>query len=520
MVLDQSIRGEGWPFTMIVQLDRESQEPLYLQIKHQLRDLILTGDLPLGTRLPPERKLAESLCVNRTTVSTAYQELAADGLVEGQVGRGTIVCARPGTGRYRDGDYSSQPLPWSEFFVGTKGAQDSLVRELVALCAREDVISLAGGVPDPDLYPVERFARATERVLGRHGRSLLQYCPTEGHLPFRETLAGLAAGRGIAASPDNIMVLSGSQQGLDLVARILLDPGDIVIVEVPSYLGAISLFREAGARLLGVPVDGEGMRIDVLERLLVRYRPQLIYTLPTFQNPSGQVMSAERRQALLSLAQHYQVPILEDDPYGEAYFGDPPPPPVKSLDRHGHTICLSTFSKILFPGIRIGWLVAPRPVVDRLALVKQHADLHSNTLAQWALGEFIRQGWLDEHLAMLRQVYPRKCQAMLAALREHIPRGLRWNEPAGGFNLWCHLAGGLQSKDLLVEAGQRQVAFVVGEAFHADGGGLGAFRLNYSYQSEQNIREGVRRLAEALGALRKERGEHPLAGRRAARPIV
>ena len=505
---------------MIVQLNRESHEPLYLQIKHQLRDLILAGDLPLGARLPPERKMAESLSINRTTVSTAYQELAADGLVEGQVGRGTVVCARPEPSGYGAERYPPQPLPWGEFFAASQGGQDSLVRDLVALCAREDVISLAGGVPDPDLYPVELFARATDTVLRRHGSSLLQYCPTEGHLPFRETLTELVAGRGIGTSPDNIMVLSGSQQGLDLVARVLLDPGDLVIVEVPSYLGALSVFRGAGARLLGVPVDEEGMRTDILERLLARYRPQLIYALPTFQNPGGQVMSAERRQALLSLAQHYQVPVLEDDPYGEIYFGDPPPPPVKSLDRRGHAIYLSTFSKILFPGIRIGWLVAPRPVVDRLALVKQHADLHSNTLAQWALGEFIQQGWLHGHLGTLRQVYPQKRQAMLAALRDHVPRGLRWNEPTGGFNLWCHLEHGLRSRDLLVEAGRRQVAFVVGEAFHGDGGGQGALRLNYSYQSEQNIWEGVRRLGEALSARLKDQGEHQVAHRRAVRPIV
>ncbi len=519
-VLDESIIGEEGPFPMIVQLNRQIDEPLYLQIKHQIRDLILAGDLPLGSRLPPERTLAESLSVNRTTVSTAYQELAADGLVVGQVGRGTIVSSTPDDAGYGAVGHRVQPLPWSEYFVAGQGKPDSLVRDLVALCAREDVISLAGGVPDPSLYPVEQFAQATDTVLRRHGQSLLQYCPTEGHLPFRETLAELATERGIAAAPENTLVLAGSQQGLDLIARILLDPGDLVLVEVPSYLGALSLFRQAGVRLLGVPVDEEGMRTDILERLLARYRPQLIYTLPTFQNPSGMVMSTRRRKALLSLAQHYQVPILEDDPYGEFYFCDPPPPPVKSLDRHGYVIYLSTFSKILFPGIRIGWLVAPRPVVDRLALAKQHVDLHSSTLAQWALDEFIRQGWLHEHLATARQAYFRKCQAMLAALRDYVPRGLRWNEPAGGFNLWCHLEEGLRSRDLLDQAGQRRVAFIVGEAFHADGGGQEALRLNYSYQSEGYIREGIRRLGEALDAVQRDAREHPVAQRTAVPPIV
>jgi 2-aminoadipate transaminase len=503
-----------------INLNRESEEPLYLQIQSQIRSLIRLGDLPAGSRLPPERRLAAALGVNRTTVSTAYQELAADGLVEGQVGRGTIVCSLPDGALTGREEGFPQPLPWGEFFNAGEQGQDSLVRDLVALCAQEDVISLAAGVPAPDLYPIERFAGITEEVLRQHGPALLQHCPTEGHLPFREALVQLSAERGIIASSDHILVLAGSQQGLDLIARALIAPGDPVVVEVPTYLGALNVFRRAGARLLGVPMDGEGMRADVLERLLARYRPQLIYTLPTFQNPSGTVMSHQRRQALLSLAQRYQVPILEDDPYGELYYGDRPPSPVKSFDRHGHVIYLSTFSKILFPGIRMGWLVAPRPVVDRLASVKQHTDLHSNTLAQWALTEFIRRGWFQEHLVVLRRAYPQRLRGMLAALREHVPVGMRWNEPAGGFYLWCHLAAGLRAKDLLAEAGGRRVAFVLGEAFHADGGGQGSFRLNFTYQGGQMIQEGIRRLGEALDTLLLNRPQDRVPQRGIVRPIV
>lgn len=505
---------------MLESLNRESGEPLYLQIRNQIRSLILSGDLPAGARLPPERELAASLGVNRTTVSNAYHELAADGLAEGQVGRGTIVCSLPSAYGSGQEGFLPQPLPWSEYFVAIgERVRDPLIRELVTLCAWEDVISLAAGVPAPDLYPIERFTQTTDRVLRRHGQALLQHCPTEGHLAFRETLAELAADRGITASPDNILVLAGSQQGLDLIARALIEPGDPVVVEVPSYLGALSVFRATGARLLGVPMDEEGMRTDVLERLLARHRPQLIYTLPTFQNPSGKVMSYERRQALLSLAQQYQVPILEDDPYGELYYDDPPPPSLKSFDRQGHVIYLSTFSKILFPGIRLGWLVAPQPVIDRLASVKQYADLHSNTLAQWALTDFIQQGWLSEHVASLRQEYPRRCRTMLTALHDHIPRGLRWNEPTGGFYLWCHLEEGLRSKDLLAEAAQRRVAFVAGEAFHADKGGQDAFRLNFTYHNEQGIQEGIRRLGKALTVLRG-RQERQVSQQAAVRPMV
>jgi len=502
---------------MLMNLDRGSDVPIYIQIRDQIRDLILSGDLPAGARLPPERELAATLGVNRTTVSNAYHELAADGLVEGQVGRGTIVCSLPGA-ETLEAPFP-QPLHWSEYFVEGQ-ARDPLVRELIALCAREDVISLAGAVPAPDLYPIERFAQAMDTVLRGHGRTLLQYCPTEGHYGFREALSEWAAGRGIAASPENILVLSGSQQGLDLIARAMIEPGTTVVVESPSYLGALDVFRAAGARLLTVPMDEEGMRVDLLERLLERYRPQLIYTLPTFQNPSGRVMSAQRRQALLSLAEQHQVPILEDDPYGELYYGDPPPPAVKSLDRRGHVIYLSTFSKILLPGIRIGWLVAPRPVVDRLTSIKQHADLNSNTPAQWALVEFIRQGWLDEHLAMLRRAYPRRLAAMLSALHEYVPKGMRWNEPAGGLHLWCHLEGGLRTRDLLAEAARRRVAFVAGEAFHADGGGENALRLNFSYPDRDGIREGIRRLSEAIAVLMRGQEERQAVQLETARPIV
>ena len=447
--------------------------------------------------------------------------MAADGLVEGQVGRGTIVCSVLSAYGLDQEDCLPQPLPWSEYFAAIGGqVRAPLIRELVALCAQEGVISLAAGVPAPDLYPIERFAQTTDRVLRRHGQALLQHCPTEGHLAFRETLAELAADRGITATPDNILVLAGSQQGLDLIARALIEPGDLVVVEVPSYLGALSVFRATGARLLAVPMDEEGMRTDVLERLLARHRPRLIYTLPTFQNPSGRVMSRERQQVLLSLAQRYQVPILEDDPYGELYYGDPPPPSLKSSDRQGHVIYLSTFSKVLFPGIRLGWLVAPRPVVDRLASVKQYTDLHSNTLAQWALTDFIQQGWLSEHIVSLRQEYSRRCRVMLAALRNHIPRGLHWNEPTGGFYLWCHLEEGQRSKDLLAEAAQRRVAFVGGEAFHTDGGGQDAFRLNFTYHSEQGIQEGIRRLGKAMTALIRGRQELQASQQAAVGPIV
>lgn len=507
---------------MLRELNRESRKPLYQQIRGQLRDLILSGDLPKGVRLPPERELARTLGVNRTTVSNAYQELAADGYVEGHVGRGTIVCTHPEPlDEPWVRSFSPQPLPWGDYLaISSCRDQDPLIRELLELCAQKDMISLAGGVPATDLLPIERFHEAMSEAIHRYEEGMLQLCPTEGHPAFRTLLVERAARQGIKTTADNMLILAGSQQGLDLVARAFIEPGDTVIVEIPTFLGALNVFRSRGVRLIGVPTDHGGMNVDLLDRLLARYRPRLIYTLPTFQNPSGAVMSLERRKRLLALAQRYQVPILEDDPYGDLYYGDPPPRSIKSLDQHGHVIYLSTFSKVFSPGIRIGWLVAPRPVIDCLASSKQYADLHSNTLAQLALCEFIQHGWLEDHLDTLRAAYARRLRAMLEALDEFMPKELRVNIPTGGFYLWCHLQDGLLGRELFAEAASRGVAIVAGEPFHADRGGHASFRLNFTYHRPPEIREGIRQLAAALHALRRVKRRPRVEYREAVRPVV
>jgi 2-aminoadipate transaminase len=507
---------------MLQEIDRESRVPLYQQIREQLRTLILAGDLPKGIRLPPERELARSLGVNRTTVSNAYQELAADGYVEGHVGRGTIVCAHPlPLEEPWLRSFVPQPLPWGDYLaVSSCRDHDPLIRQLLELCSQKEVISLAGGVPATDLLPVARFGEAMSLALRRYEAGMLQLCPTEGHPAFRQRLAERAAQPGIRTTWNNVLILAGSQQGLDLVARTFIEPGDTVIVETPTFLGALNVFRARGARLIGVSTDHDGMNVDVLDRLLARYRPRLIYTLPTFQNPSGAVMSLERRKRLLALAQRYQVPILEDDPYGELYYGDPPPPSIKSLDQHGHVIYLSTFSKIFSPGIRIGWVVAPRPVIDCLASSKQYADLHSNTPAQLALCEFIERGWLDDHLAKLRTEYAKRLHAMAEALDEFMPNALHVNMPKGGFYLWCHLRDGLLSRELFAEAASRGVAIVAGEPFHADRGGHASFRLNFTYHGPSEIREGIRHLGAALYSLKQAKRHQQVAYRDVVRPVV
>jgi DNA-binding transcriptional MocR family regulator len=508
---------------MMLRLDRDSRTPLYLQIRNQLREMILDGTLSEGSRLPPERKMAAALGVNRSTVVNAYRELAADGLVEGHVGRGTIVRRPPPALAQLPNHLIAHPLVWNEYFVPRpEGGRDPLLRDLMALLTRADIISFAAGIPAPELYPLDDFQQAMTYILDTAGQTLLQPCPVEGYYPLRQTIARRMARRGATVRAENILIVTGSQQGLDLIARAFLRAGDEVVVEAPSYLGALQIFSTAGTRLLGVPLDGEGMRVDILENILLRYRPKLIYTLPTFQNPSGRTMAPRRRLRLLELARRHRVPIVEDDPYGELYYTDQPPSPLLALDQDGYVIYLSTFSKILFPGLRLGWVAAPRPVIERLSQIKQLADLHCSTLIQGVVHEFCQRGALDKHLDRVRGLYRQRRDAMLTALTKYGPTGLEWDEPQGGFNLWCRLPPGLKARQLMVEAARQGVALVPGEVFYPDGGGQEEMRLNFSCPPVALIEEGVQRVGVALTALlkRRKRVEERRGMEFAAQPIV
>ncbi len=553
---------------LLIELDRgPTAAPLYVQIRERLALLIRRGDLSAGTRLPPERDLAEMLRVNRTTVVRAYGDLAAAGLVHAHVGRGTVVqpvnepVKSAPTISFARRSAANLPIafPWASFLhaANSSGAAeatlsgvpqpisinnraetsqgDMLLAEVVALAARDDVISLAAGTPDPALYPVDEFCTLLTAQLRADGGHLLQHCPIEGLESLRASLAvwlnrrwqelsrasGLAAAQAVPLELEHLMVLSGSQQGLWLVARGLLAPGDTVLVETPTYLGALRVFAAADLRIVGVACDREGMEPESLRSALERYHPRLIYCLPTFQNPSGATMSLARRYALLELAQRYQTPILEDDPYGELFFADEPPPPLAALDQSGSVMYLGTCSKMLFPGIRLGWIAAPRPVIAQLGLWRQYIDLHANTPGQAGLDGFLREGLLDAHLARVRQRYREKRDLLANALETMAHGLLSWQKPDGGYYLWCALEGGLQARDAQEEAARLGVAFVPGDAFYPGAGGESHLRLNFTGPDAASLQEGARRIGLALERLsrRARRQEHPvmLAARR---PLV
>ncbi len=390
------------------------------------------------------------------------------------------------------------PLPWYQMLGDRAARPDPLVRDLLALTERRDGISFSVGLPAPELLPLADFSQLLATLSDEVGPALLLHSPTEGHSPLRETLAQWLKQRGIVCSPSEVLVLSGSQQGLDLVARTFIAPGDVVFVEQPSFFGALQAFRNARARIVGIGTDEQGLRTDQLAMALRQQRPKLIYTLPTFQNPSSAVLSIERRLELLDLAYRYQVPVLEDDPYSELRFRGESLPSLKALDRAGYVIYLSTFSKVLYPGLRLGHLVAPAPAIRQLALVKQTADLHSNTPGQWLLDRFISEGRYEPHVRRLRSRYGARCERMHEALRRAAVPDLSWSKPQGGFYLWCRLPTGTERPLLLARAAELGVSFLPGWSCFVDELEHNYIRLNFSFPAPEQIDLGIERLSEAI----------------------
>ncbi|MFN3741899.1 MAG: PLP-dependent aminotransferase family protein [Anaerolineales bacterium] len=398
--------------------------------------------------------------------------------------------------------------PWEYRYAHrTRQMGSSVIRELLKLTEQPDIISFAGGLPAPEVFPLEHFREACNRVLDQFGPQALQYSTTEGYRPLREMISRHTRRYAVEVTPENIMITSGSQQALDLIGRLFINRGDYIVVESPTYLGAIQAWNAYGAQYVTVPTDEEGMIVDELEKAL-RVGPKFIYVLPNFQNPGGWTLSLERRRKLVELADRYGVPIIEDDPYGQLRYEGEHLPPVVALDsqyraengKHysGNVIYLSTFSKILAPGIRLAWVIAPQEVIRRLVMAKQAADLHTATFNQMVAYEVGKGGFLDEHVRVIRRVYKERRDVMLEMMDELFPPEVRWTRPEGGMFLWVMLPKGMDTAEVLRLAVERKVAFVPGAPFHPNGGGENTMRINFSYSSPETIREGISRLAGVL----------------------
>ncbi len=399
---------------------------------------------------------------------------------------------------------------WTDRYAQrTLGMTSSAIRELLKLTAQPDIISFAGGLPAPEVFPVAEVAAAAQRVLAEHGPEALQYGPTEGYQPLRELLVRHMGRYGIEVTPDNVLITSGAQQALDLIGKLLINPGDRVFTEAPTFLGAIQAFTAYQAQFLTAPIDDEGLQVDRLEEVL-RAGPKFLYVLPNFQNPGGVTLSLARRQRLIELASHYGVPIVEDDPYGQLRYEGEHQPPLVKLDAEYHgcangerafrggVLYLGTLSKTLAPGMRLGWVVAPADVVRRLVQMKQSADLHTSTFTQMVAYETARGGFLDGHVRTIRKLYGERRDVMLAALERHFPPSVRWTRPQGGLFLWVTLPAGQDANALLAEALEVKVAFVPGVSFFPCGGGAETFRLNFSFCKPSVIEEGIERLGGVL----------------------
>lgn len=390
------------------------------------------------------------------------------------------------------------PLPALRLARRMARVPPSAVREILKVVEQPDVLSFAGGLPAPELFPVEAFAEAHAEVLAKDGRAALQYSTTEGFAPLREWVVARLARRGIRASVDQVLITHGSQQGIDLVARVLIDAGDVVAVESPSYLAAIQAFAGCEAVFASVASDEDGMDTDDLARVFATRAPRLVYVVPEFQNPKGTTLSRQRRAALLELCRTHRVPVLEDDPYGELRFRGDVLPPLAALDDSGIVIHIGTFSKTLAPGLRLGWLVASPELMRALTVAKQAADLHTTTLAQRATAALLARFDYDAHLAVLRRTYGERCLAMLAALERHLPAGARWTRPDGGLFIWAELPNGMRADDIFTEALREKVAFVPGSAFYPVEPRYETLRLNYSNRPPELIEEGMARLGRVV----------------------
>lgn len=375
------------------------------------------------------------------------------------------------------------------------------VRELLKVTQHPEVISLAGGLPAPELFPAAELAREAERLLVEEGARALQYSTTEGHPPLRAWIAAhMTAAWGAAVTADEVLVTTGSQQGLDLTAKLFLDEGDLLLCESPTYLAALQSFQVFGPRCLGVPTDDQGLDLDALERQLDRERPKLVYVIPNAQNPSGRTWSVERRRAFVELITRHELPVIEDAAYGDVIFDGAIPPALKAFDTRGLVVTLGTFSKILCPGLRLGWVAASPELREKYVILKQSTDLHTPTLTQMLAARWLQSADFDANLARIRALYRERRDVMVAALESELP-GLRFTRPAGGLFVWLQLPEGVDARELLKRCLQRQVAFVPGGSFFAGEAQHNTARLNFSAMPPERIREGIRRLAAALREL-------------------
>lgn len=481
---------------MRIPLDRQGKVPLYEQVQDYLRTHILSGQLAPDTRLPATRKLAKELGVSRITIQNAYANLESEGLIANREGSGAYVLPLV---QMQTAVTNSPPNQWPLWQQALSDFTTKQPTPSPAHSPHPDLISFTG-VGDPRHFPLKDFQKSLQAVLENEGSAVLEYGEMgAGYLPLRETVAHILASQGIQTYAQNVLITTGSQQALALICQVLLKPGDVVLVEKPSYNFALNLFRTLGMEIAGVPIDEDGLMVERLEPLLQQHHPRLLYTIPNFQNPSGVCLAGARRRRLIALAERYNLPILEDDFVGDLRYNGRSQPAIKALDPMGQVIYVGTFSKMLMPGLRLGYVVADGPLFDRLVQLKQVTDLNTSPLIQQAVNDYVSVGRYQTHLRRSIRRYRQRRDAMLAAIKQYLPPEVVVISPQGGLFVWLRLPSPLSTLDLRPLAAVAGVAFAPGSWFFPEPEeGAPYVRLNFAVQTPDRIDEGMRRLGSVI----------------------
>jgi DNA-binding transcriptional MocR family regulator len=505
-------------------LQPESHVPLYIQLRDQIRALVHGGDLRPGERIPASRELATQLGVHRTTVANAYAELESEGLISGHVGRGTFIRGENGFRKMTAVPHPTSAggsLRWESLFADERGEEVlTRLRQVVPRGA----VSFVMARPATEFFPIEELRKCTNAVWRREGPEILEFGPSDGYPPLKQALVALLRSEGCEAGDENLLITDGCQQALDLVCRAFLRPGDTVLIENPAYPGALAVLTGARARILGVPVNTEcgpgmtpGVDVSAIEAVLMQNRVKMIVLTPDFHNPTGTTLPVAERRRLLEIVARFQVPVIEDHIYARLRARGERVPSLKQLDRSNIVIQVDSFSKIAFPGMRVGWIVAPSNVIERLRLVKQSTDLHTGHLSQAILAEYMRRGHLARHLERTRKAYSGRLAALEQALSRLMPLGTKWTRPEGGMCVWVELPPGFDSNELSIHTRERGVVFTPGRYFYSQNPQPNTLRLGFTGVAERDIVRGIATLADVLRAEMRKRQR---GARRAEAPRV
>jgi len=488
---------------MILVIDKNIRVPIYIQIKEEIKKLIMQGKLKPHEKLPPTRELANSLNVSRNTVLQSYSLLEAEGFIYSLIGKGTFVNPTVFNKEINNINIKKQKTSFFDNLLSFswKRYETSLMSGIDQIKKYEEntnYITFDSPKPDMEYLPIENFKHSLISSIKKYSFKLFSSIETEGFYPFREYITKYLVRRGIYSDTENILITSGIQQGLSLIGKLFIDPGDIVVLENLTYPGALSVFRSTQAHCIGIPTDDDGIAIDILEKVLKHRKVKLLYTIPTYHNPLGTVLSFERKKALLNLSEKYGFMIIEDDYAHELCFSGKEEIPIKALDTINSVLYMGSFSESIFPGIRLSWIVTPKAIAKKLSYLKASSDLYTNPILQAAVLDFMENGYFEKHLKKLNKILSKRNEVINYALTRYLPKSVKWNNIKGGPYRWINLPPNIDSIDLLLKTREKGVLFAPDRIFAAEDWGKSGFRLKFSNVNENNIWKGIKIISETL----------------------